>query len=594
MSIVSYAQNFEDVMLWRALGHVPNGFYIDVGAQHPVIDSVSKAFYEHGWRGIHVEAIPSNAALLMQDRPDETVLQVALSNEPGILEFYEVVGTGLSTGDKAVAESHQAQGFTVCTLTVPSITLADVFDQAGEKDIHWLKIDVECMEMRVISGWGHSKALPWVVVVESTFPNSQIENHEEWEPLLQKRGYTMVYFDSLNRFYVAENHADLAQSFRLPPNIFDRFFLSGTTPYCFQIQSGFDIQENLRLAEIELLKRNLDEKNVLNHDEETLTQEKLQNISTQIGQFNLGLVEEVRGFFQLNNKLLEHIKSEQVNLDTRAQIDELVSRQVERESHYALTLKTAEDQLQGLQRKLLDGTHPVAIENNALRQELDNVSRHEVSIREQLHAAMADCTTMRQSLEAASISANSQLAHQNQLQEQLLATEAALESKNHGYLERKQEFSREIVNLQTQIQNAHERVLQLQSQFEASKQGNAELRQENEASSTVLLEKSNQVLALSEGLTTANSDIEKLKLESVERESFFAQENTSLRKHIDETQDKESRLRSSVRELNGELTEKSENFAAVEIELKLLRASIFWRITSPFRYLYRVINRKKL
>ena len=62
MSIVSYAQNFEDVMLWRALGHVSNGFYIDVGAQHPIIDSVSKAFYEHGWRGVHVEAIPSNAA----------------------------------------------------------------------------------------------------------------------------------------------------------------------------------------------------------------------------------------------------------------------------------------------------------------------------------------------------------------------------------------------------------------------------------------------------------------------------------------------------------------------------------------------------
>ena len=54
MSIVSYAQNFEDVMLWRALGKVENGFYIDIGAQHPVIDSVSKAFYDNGWRGIHV------------------------------------------------------------------------------------------------------------------------------------------------------------------------------------------------------------------------------------------------------------------------------------------------------------------------------------------------------------------------------------------------------------------------------------------------------------------------------------------------------------------------------------------------------------
>ena len=38
----SYAQNFEDVMLWRALKHVQKGTYVDVGAQHPVIDSVSK------------------------------------------------------------------------------------------------------------------------------------------------------------------------------------------------------------------------------------------------------------------------------------------------------------------------------------------------------------------------------------------------------------------------------------------------------------------------------------------------------------------------------------------------------------------------
>ena len=52
MSFVSYAQNFEDVMLWRALKHIDCGFYIDVGAQDPVIDSVTKSFYDHGWRGV--------------------------------------------------------------------------------------------------------------------------------------------------------------------------------------------------------------------------------------------------------------------------------------------------------------------------------------------------------------------------------------------------------------------------------------------------------------------------------------------------------------------------------------------------------------
>ena len=74
MNFVSYAQNFEDVILWRSLADVPNGFYIDVGAQHPVYDSVSKAFYEHGWKGVHVEATATYAALLRQDRPDELML----------------------------------------------------------------------------------------------------------------------------------------------------------------------------------------------------------------------------------------------------------------------------------------------------------------------------------------------------------------------------------------------------------------------------------------------------------------------------------------------------------------------------------------
>ena len=45
MSFVSYSQNFEDVMLWRALKYVENGFYIDIGSQDPVIDYVSLAFY---------------------------------------------------------------------------------------------------------------------------------------------------------------------------------------------------------------------------------------------------------------------------------------------------------------------------------------------------------------------------------------------------------------------------------------------------------------------------------------------------------------------------------------------------------------------
>ena len=43
-AFISYAQHGEDVLLWRALSGVKNGFYIDVGAFHPINDSVTRAF----------------------------------------------------------------------------------------------------------------------------------------------------------------------------------------------------------------------------------------------------------------------------------------------------------------------------------------------------------------------------------------------------------------------------------------------------------------------------------------------------------------------------------------------------------------------
>lgn len=220
--IRSYAQNLEDVMLWRALKHVENGFYIDVGAQHPVNDSVSKAFYERGWRGIHVEATPAYAKLLRQDRPDETVVEAALSNQHGSITFFEIPETGMSTGDREIAEQHQKKGFPVRETAVMSLTLQDIFALAGDREIHWLKIDVEGMEKQVIEGWGNRLNRPWILVVEATLPNTQIPSHEPWEHLLIQKGYSFVYFDGLSRFYISDSHTKFRCAFSVPPNVFDR------------------------------------------------------------------------------------------------------------------------------------------------------------------------------------------------------------------------------------------------------------------------------------------------------------------------------------------------------------------------------------
>ena len=234
MTFTSYAQNFEDVILWRALGHVPRGRYIDVGAQDPLLDSVSKGFYEQGWRGFHVEPAPYYAGLLRRDRPDETVLEVALSDRVGLLEFNFIPGTGLSTGIKAQADEHRVhRGLEPETIVVPTMPMKDAFASWNGQDVHWLKIDVEGLEREVLRGWDSAMLRPWILVVESTLPMSQAPAHEPWENIVLEAGYLFAYFDGLNRFYVAKEHERLAAALSTPPNVFDDAQLSGMSgPWC--------------------------------------------------------------------------------------------------------------------------------------------------------------------------------------------------------------------------------------------------------------------------------------------------------------------------------------------------------------------------
>ncbi|HYQ23624.1 FkbM family methyltransferase [Stenotrophomonas sp.] len=229
--IVSYAQNFEDVILWRALGHVGRGNYVDVGAQSAYEDSVSRAFHEQGWKGVHVEPMPFYADQLRQERPGDVVMQVMVGQEEGIGALYAMSGTGLSTSREDLAEGYERDGREVTRVVVPVVTLDQVLTIV-EGDVHWLKIDVEGAEKQVLQGW-HGALRPWVLVIESTRPMSQEQNYEEWDALVVEKGYRFVYFDGLNRFYISHAHPELADAFQVGPNVFDRFELSGTATSTF-------------------------------------------------------------------------------------------------------------------------------------------------------------------------------------------------------------------------------------------------------------------------------------------------------------------------------------------------------------------------
>lgn len=223
MTTVSYAQNMEDIVLLRALKDIERGFYVDVGAWSPVEDSVTKLFYDRGWSGINIEPVQHWHARLEQERPRDVNLRVAAGARPGRTSIHVVGETGLSTVSDDLSAQYTYQGLKVADERVEIRTLDSVLDEFVRGDIHFLKLDTEGAEKDVLAGLDLARHRPWILVIESGAPGTQIESHAAWEPGVLEAGYAMVYADGLNRFYLASERESLREAFRYPPNVFDDY-----------------------------------------------------------------------------------------------------------------------------------------------------------------------------------------------------------------------------------------------------------------------------------------------------------------------------------------------------------------------------------
>jgi FkbM family methyltransferase len=525
--ITSYAQNFEDVVLWRALGHIQNGFYLDIGAQDPVIDSVSLAFHEKGWRGIHVEPVPHYANLLREHRPGDTIVQAVVSDAHALATFYQIADTGISTADAHIAAQHRRHGFEVVETSVPSVTLAALFELCGEREIQWLKIDVEGFERQVLSSWGDAPARPWVVVVESTLPLTQIQSYADWESVLLGYGYSLAYFDGLNRFYVSSRHRELLATFEAPPNVFDGFALSGTGTSPFHSRIKANYEEKLA-------------------DAGRKFQQFKEESDRQVGDlsFRLTASKEIQTQQQHAGVLLEQRLTEQVQSAAR-KVEDVLQHQSQRERDWGEKLawmqersaSASEELVRRYEAQLLDLTRiqsereqwlQAEVAERRKRSELDKASA-EIEHRNRIAELQKNLAEREEALAKQFAAAESELSvwrdREKILARQLLASGEAIsqglvrESKLADQLSGSQnELSQAQTRLaitQVELSEARAAVLQLQA---AVSDREHELSVAGERADELALEKDSQLASAQAELSEARAAVLQLQDAVSERE----------------------------------------------------------------------------
>ncbi len=206
MAMLSYAQNGEDVIL-RRLFPEREGFYIDVGANDPVVNGSVTAKHFHttaAGEGVNVEPEPAAFARMMDGRPRDINLNMGVSEQPGFANGLqdavarERAGVDLlaQAGRQPPGPGHRRPG---SSSRSRSATLAEVCERHAPR-AHPVP-QGRRREPRARGPVGAptgSRSRPRAI------PRSRPTGWLEWEPPLLAAGYHFGLFDGINRFYVRD------------------------------------------------------------------------------------------------------------------------------------------------------------------------------------------------------------------------------------------------------------------------------------------------------------------------------------------------------------------------------------------------------
>ncbi len=219
-NFITYAQNREDLILAAFFPDIQEGFYVDAGAHHPKIDSVTQYFYERGWRGINIEPIEKFHKLFVKQRPKDINLNCGVAAKEGVLTLREYKNMeGRSTfSDTEKTDYPPSNEFRDYQVKVRS--LEDIFNELKPSIIHFLKVDVEGFEFEVLKGNNWELYRPQVICIEA--------NHvsENWRPFLARNNYREVFFDGLNEYYIAREALSRLGNFSFPKNVVEKSYFA--------------------------------------------------------------------------------------------------------------------------------------------------------------------------------------------------------------------------------------------------------------------------------------------------------------------------------------------------------------------------------
>lgn len=166
---VSYSLNCEDIVI-RHLCNKKNGFFVDVGAHHPIRFSNTYQLSLKGWQGINIDPLPGCMGKFQKYRLHDINLEIGIDEKKSKLDYFSFTEPAYNTINKERAEfiiKNEISPF-LGKKSIYIDTLKNIFDEhLHGKKIDLLNIDVESKELDVLKSNDWNIYRPYIIVMES-------------------------------------------------------------------------------------------------------------------------------------------------------------------------------------------------------------------------------------------------------------------------------------------------------------------------------------------------------------------------------------------------------------------------------------------
>jgi FkbM family methyltransferase len=171
-----------------------NGFYVDLGANEPIIESQTYHLEKLGWQGLLIEPLPSYIKLLKEKRSGK-VIEFACSSKENHGKILDIVVAG---GHSTLNISPIAAGSESNETTkVTCRTLDSILEENNAPvGFDFISIDIEGHEMEMFKGFSLEYWKPKLILLEDHVITHEKHNY------MTSHGHQIILRTGLNSWYV--------------------------------------------------------------------------------------------------------------------------------------------------------------------------------------------------------------------------------------------------------------------------------------------------------------------------------------------------------------------------------------------------------